>query len=144
LGDNCCDLRSALSKEAFAAIPQLLKSIGPKFSELLIKFFDNKDAFLIKQLASANRTIVEPADACIEELLSMNQNTKWLNGFLDGSSSKNAHVRVSSQKFFLQVLTTWTLSDSKFVSWVEENDDKIVQLLKSGLQDANGDARNYA
>ena len=72
----------------------------------------------------------------------MHENIKWLTGFLDGSSSKNTHVRVSSQKFFKQVLTNWTISDSKFVSFVEENDEKIVQLLKSGLQDANADARN--
>jgi hypothetical protein len=87
-----------VSKEAFAAIPMLLKAIGPKFSDIIIKYLENKDAFLIKQLASANRTIAEPAEACIEELLGIHQNTKWLSGFIDGSTSKNTNVRVCSHR----------------------------------------------
>lgn len=144
LGDNCSDLRSALSKEAFQAIPLLLKYSGAKFSELLVKYLDNKDAFLIKQLACANRTIVEPADNCMEILFTTHMNCKWISGLLDGSSSKNNLVRTCSQKYFNIVLTTWDIMDSKFVSYFEENEQKIVEFMKHGLNDANHDTRNFA
>lgn len=41
-------------------------------------------------------------------------------------------------------MNNWTISDSKFVSWIEENEDKIIQFMKAGLNDANPDARNQA
>jgi len=74
---------------------------------------DNKDSFLLKQIASANKAQVETADVCLENIFKICSNPKLINGLIDGSNSKNNYVRTCCQKYMSIILSNWNFTEYK-------------------------------